>query len=90
MKTKTIPSRKKLRSTKTLKFVKREYVVRYGLTETRDCFLHEETGITVVRELLPTTDSNYVRWTCPELGGGVANLAYWIRLAKANPRRRHG
>jgi hypothetical protein len=95
-KTKIIPSTKKLSSTKTLKFIKREFVIpfwnewRYDLTEIHDYYLHEETGITVVRELYRYPNhKDYVKWTCDELGGGHAHLECWIYLARKTPKRRH-
>jgi hypothetical protein len=98
MKNKTKTSSKKLKDLPGLEFIKRETQdLPDGLTgkrdSIRDYFLHRLSQFTFIRVMnrywnLDGTISSYVWWSCEELGGGHANMGYWMRLATETYYRR--
>jgi len=55
-----------------------------------DYFFHIEAQITIVREFHVIKERDrkigqWVRWTCPEFGGGYAGLSYWLYIARHCP-----
>lgn len=84
-------SPKKLKSPRGLEFIKREVQeLPDGLTGKRDTirdyFLHRLSKFTLIRVMnrywnLDGSVSSYVGWTCDDLGGGNANMGFWMQRA---------
>lgn len=87
---KTIVSPKVLKNLKNMTFIERRIVVATG--EIRDYFFHSIGQITLRRsirywERSDGTKEHYVEWTCEELGGGNADIGYWLEKARQRQAR---